>query len=65
MGVRVCLSGAVGCVWAVVWFALVSNDPRTHRWISQEEKEYIINSIGPQVHVEHLQTHVWGGGASK
>lgn len=56
VSVGVCLSGGLGCLWAVVWFALASDDPRTHRGISREEKEYIINSIGPQVHVKHLQT---------
>uniref|UniRef100_H3CJL1 Sialin n=1 Tax=Tetraodon nigroviridis TaxID=99883 RepID=H3CJL1_TETNG len=43
------ICGGVGCIWAVFWFTLVSDDPRTHRWISQEEREYIVNSIGPQV----------------
>uniref|UniRef100_A0A3B4BM01 Sialin n=1 Tax=Periophthalmus magnuspinnatus TaxID=409849 RepID=A0A3B4BM01_9GOBI len=43
------LCGGAGCVWAVFWFALVSDDPRTHKRISEEEREYIINSIGPQV----------------
>uniref|UniRef100_A0A3B4BJG7 Sialin n=1 Tax=Periophthalmus magnuspinnatus TaxID=409849 RepID=A0A3B4BJG7_9GOBI len=43
------LCGA-GCVWAVFWFALVSDDPHTHKRISKEEREYIIKSIGPQGH---------------
>uniref|UniRef100_A0A3B4BMP3 Sialin n=1 Tax=Periophthalmus magnuspinnatus TaxID=409849 RepID=A0A3B4BMP3_9GOBI len=38
-----------GCVWAVFWFALVSDDPHTHKRISKEEREYIIKSIGPQL----------------
>lgn len=42
------LCGGAGCLWAVFWFAFVSNDPRTHRRISEEERDYIINSIGPQ-----------------
>lgn len=54
----VCFSGGVGCIWAVFWFVLVSNDPRTHRWISHGEREYIINSIGPQVHMKHFQTGI-------
>lgn len=48
-----CLSGGVGCFWAVFWFCLVSDDPRSHPRISQEERDYIINSIGPQVHMKH------------
>lgn len=42
------LCGAGGCLWAVFWFAFVSDDPRTHRRISEEERDYIINSIGAQ-----------------
>lgn len=42
------LCGGGGCLWAVFWFALVADDPRTHRSISEEEREYIISSIGAQ-----------------
>ncbi|XP_035038497.1 sialin isoform X2 [Hippoglossus stenolepis] len=42
------LCGGAGCLWAVFWFLLVSDDPHTHRRISEEERDYIINSIGPQ-----------------
>uniref|UniRef100_H2LU46 Sialin n=1 Tax=Oryzias latipes TaxID=8090 RepID=H2LU46_ORYLA len=42
------ICGGAGCFWAVLWFAFVSDDPRTHRRISDEERDYIINSIGPQ-----------------
>uniref|UniRef100_A0A3P8TB80 Sialin n=1 Tax=Amphiprion percula TaxID=161767 RepID=A0A3P8TB80_AMPPE len=42
------LCGGAGCLWAVFWFMFVSDDPRTHRGISEEERDYIINSIGPQ-----------------
>ncbi|XP_019726374.1 sialin isoform X2 [Hippocampus comes] len=42
------LCGGAGCLWAVLWFLLVSDDPRTHRRISQEERDYIIASIGHQ-----------------
>uniref|UniRef100_A0AAY5ELV3 Sialin n=1 Tax=Electrophorus electricus TaxID=8005 RepID=A0AAY5ELV3_ELEEL len=37
-----------GCLWAVLWFILVSDEPRTHRRISDQEKDYIINSIGSE-----------------
>lgn len=43
------LAGGGGCLWAVFWFSLVSDDPQTHRRISEEERNYIVNSIGPQV----------------
>ncbi|XP_012715143.2 sialin [Fundulus heteroclitus] len=42
------LCGGAGCLWFVFWCALVSDDPRTHRRISKEESDYIINSIGAQ-----------------
>ncbi|XP_070778423.1 sialin [Enoplosus armatus] len=42
------LCGGAGCLWAVFWFIFVSDDPRTHRRISKEERDYIINSIGSQ-----------------
>ncbi|KAK5618208.1 hypothetical protein CRENBAI_020834 [Crenichthys baileyi] len=42
------LCGGAGCLWFVFWCALVSNDPQTHRRISEEERDYIVNSIGAQ-----------------
>ncbi|XP_039977283.1 sialin isoform X2 [Xiphias gladius] len=42
------LCGGAGCLWAVFWFVFVSDDPRTHRRISEAERDYIVNSIGPQ-----------------
>lgn len=42
------LCGSAGCLWAFFWFIFVSDDPRTHRRISKEERDYIINSIGSQ-----------------
>lgn len=42
------LCGGAGCLWAVFWFIFVSDDPRTHRRISKMERDYIINSLGPQ-----------------
>ncbi|XP_066530376.1 sialin [Hoplias malabaricus] len=40
--------GGAGCLWAVLWFILVSDEPRKHPRISSQEKEYIINSIGSE-----------------
>uniref|UniRef100_A0A1A8S1D5 Solute carrier family 17 (Sodium phosphate), member 3 n=2 Tax=Nothobranchius rachovii TaxID=451742 RepID=A0A1A8S1D5_9TELE len=42
------LCGGAGCFWALFWFFLVADDPRTHPRISEEEREYIINSVGAQ-----------------
>lgn len=41
--------GGAGCLWAVLWFIMVSDEPQTHPRISDQEREYIINSIGSEV----------------
>uniref|UniRef100_A0AAY5K628 Sialin n=1 Tax=Esox lucius TaxID=8010 RepID=A0AAY5K628_ESOLU len=38
-----------GCIWAVFWFFLVSDQPGTHPRISERERDYIIKSIGKEV----------------
>ncbi|KAI5091729.1 sialin isoform X1, partial [Silurus meridionalis] len=40
--------GGAGCIWALLWFIMVSDEPRTHPRISDREKEYIITSIGSE-----------------
>ncbi|KAM9493106.1 sialin [Clarias gariepinus] len=40
--------GGAGCLWAVLWFIMVSDEPRLHPRISDQEKEYIVNSIGSE-----------------
>ncbi|XP_065326517.1 sialin-like [Pelmatolapia mariae] len=42
------ICGGAGCLWAVFWFIFVSDDPRTHRRISKEERDYITKTVGPQ-----------------
>lgn len=42
------ICGGAGCLWSIFWFIFVSEDPRTHPRISEEERDYIVNSIGPQ-----------------
>ncbi|KAK6327355.1 sialin-like isoform X1 [Coregonus clupeaformis] len=42
------MCGGAGCIWAVFWFILVSDQPGTHPRISTREKDYIINSIGKE-----------------
>ncbi|XP_072534238.1 sialin [Salminus brasiliensis] len=37
--------GAVGLVWFVLWAFLVSNNPSSHRTISETERTYIIASL--------------------
>ncbi|KAF5908653.1 sialin-like isoform X1 [Clarias magur] len=40
--------GGAGCLWAVLWFIMVSDQPHLHPRISDQEKEYIVNSIGSE-----------------
>ncbi|MCI4392097.1 hypothetical protein PGIGA_G00142080 [Pangasianodon gigas] len=40
--------GGAGCLWAVLWFLMVSDEPHRHPRISDHEREYIINSIGSE-----------------
>ncbi|XP_010898587.1 sialin [Esox lucius] len=42
------MCGGAGCIWAVFWFFLVSDQPGTHPRISERERDYIIKSIGKE-----------------
>ncbi|KAF4073965.1 hypothetical protein AMELA_G00249260 [Ameiurus melas] len=42
------ICGGAGCLWAVLWFIMVSDEPQTHPRISDQEREYIINTIGSE-----------------
>ncbi|PIK36686.1 putative sialin-like isoform X1 [Apostichopus japonicus] len=38
-------SGIAGIVWCLMWFPLAYNSPSSHPWISESEKEYIMESL--------------------
>jgi len=40
------VSGGIGVLWSVIWFAIIYDSPTTHPRISQQEKDYLIKSIG-------------------
>ncbi|XP_019685691.2 sodium-dependent phosphate transport protein 4 isoform X2 [Felis catus] len=40
--------GGIGCVYCLLWFVLVYDDPVSHPWISVTEKEYIVSSLAQQ-----------------
>ncbi|XP_078002080.1 sodium-dependent phosphate transport protein 4-like isoform X3 [Phascolarctos cinereus] len=40
--------GGIGCVYSVIWFSLVFDDPMKHPFISDSEREYIISSLAEQ-----------------
>lgn len=37
--------GAIGIAWAVLWFFTVADSPPEHRWITEDEKTYIMGSL--------------------
>ncbi|XP_029451481.1 sialin [Rhinatrema bivittatum] len=41
--------GACGIIWFIFWWWLVSDTPKTHRTISQSEKDYILSSLQNQL----------------
>jgi ACS family sodium-dependent inorganic phosphate cotransporter len=38
--------GGVGLLWFVLWCVLCYNDPSSHPFISEEEKAYLLETIG-------------------
>ncbi|GAB0099705.1 hypothetical protein DMENIID0001_155920 [Sergentomyia squamirostris] len=38
--------GAIGCVWAIAWMFIVKGGPEVDPYISEEEKIYILKSLG-------------------
>ncbi|XP_043848078.1 probable small intestine urate exporter isoform X2 [Dromiciops gliroides] len=43
------ISGGIGCIYCIIWFSLVYDDPMNHPFINESEKEYIISSVTGQV----------------
>ena len=39
------LKGIAGLIWCVIWFFLAASSPDKHKFISEEEKNYIMNNI--------------------
>ena len=37
--------GIAGLIWCVAWFFLAANTPDQHKFISEVEKNYILNNI--------------------
>ncbi|KAL1784367.1 sodium-dependent phosphate transport protein 4 isoform X1 [Sigmodon hispidus] len=44
--------GGIGCVYSLIWFILIYDDPVSHPWISGSEREYILSSLHQQVSSE-------------
>ncbi|OQR68609.1 vesicular glutamate transporter 3-like, partial [Tropilaelaps mercedesae] len=40
------IPGSLGIVWSLIWYICATSQPENHRWISDEEREYIIQNRG-------------------
>lgn len=38
------IQGVIGLCWCVLWFALVTDSPTNHRFISHHERDYIVDA---------------------
>uniref|UniRef100_A0A8D8LG62 Sialin n=1 Tax=Cacopsylla melanoneura TaxID=428564 RepID=A0A8D8LG62_9HEMI len=48
--------GGLGVVWFVFWCALCYNDPKSHPFISEKERKYLLDSIGAAERRKDLET---------
>jgi MFS family permease len=40
------IMGSLAIIWCVPWCLLMTDSPRTNRFISEAERDYIISSVG-------------------
>ncbi len=38
--------GTIGCIWLVAWLIIVKDSPQNDKLISEEERNYILHSLG-------------------
>lgn len=43
------IPGVFSIAWCGMWFFIVSDYPDTHRYITEEEKTYIMESLGGNI----------------
>lgn len=48
--------GIAGCVWFVFWAVFVESTPSSHRWMSKEEKGYIVKSLQAEGQVKKTRS---------
>ncbi|XP_055627576.1 sialin [Toxorhynchites rutilus septentrionalis] len=53
--------GVVGCIWFVAWIFLVKTSPEVDPWISSDEKEFILASLGRTEGKPEKIKHPWKG----
>lgn len=44
-----------------MWVLVVTDSPRHHPYISQEERDYLINTIGTIFTIKVWETHIYLG----
>lgn len=40
------IQGGLAAIWLIGWMFLIAEDPQRQTLISQEERDYIVNSLG-------------------
>ena len=40
------LLGGFGMIWFILWMIIVRDNPKTYPHISNDEKEYIVSTVG-------------------
>jgi ACS family sodium-dependent inorganic phosphate cotransporter len=40
------IMGGLSSIWCVLWWFLMTDSPRTNPYISDEERDYIVSSLG-------------------
>lgn len=53
------VSGTFTCLWYVAWLLLVYDSPTIHPRISENEKQYILKSLGESYAKEKVQTQTF------
>ncbi|XP_055606518.1 sialin [Uranotaenia lowii] len=53
--------GTIGCIWYVAWVFVVKTSPEVDPWISDNEKDFILNSLGRKEGKPEKIKHPWKG----
>ncbi|XP_035917149.1 sialin isoform X2 [Anopheles stephensi] len=53
--------GVIGCIWFLAWMFFVKTSPEVDGWISQREKEFILESLGRTEGDQEKVKHPWKG----
>jgi len=54
---RLCLPnlGALGLLWFLLWMLCASESPNEHKRISEDERQYIVDTLMSETHVKDHQ----------